>query len=148
MTVRKKRKSVPLIVEDHPDNYNGYPFITLIQYRQQHFLTIVDNSSKKSINVFVLDYCAPEKIDEEFLITVAAHWYQHSSDKYPLSIEFSKRGLVSETSKLLRTFNIDFVSRVIGPLPSFPMGETTTVRRRKRKVLPKNIHVKKKNITS
>ena len=146
MAVRKKRKSVPLIIEKHPDNYNGYPFITLIQYRNQHYLTIVDNSNKKSIDVFVLDYCAPENIDEEFLINIAAEWYQTARDKYPLSIEFSKRNLVAETTKLLRTFNIDFVSRVIGPLPNFPMGEAITIRRRKRKIVSKNIPIKKKTI--
>ena len=140
----KRGNQVPLIVEAHPDDYDGYPFITLIQYRNQHVLSIIDNSTDKTIKAFILDLCGPEQLNEEAIISVAAEWYEASEFSYPLSIEFSKRGMSNDVSKILRTYNIDFVTRVIGPLPKFPMEETKSVKRRRRKAIPSGMEVHKK----
>ena len=140
---RRNRKAnhVPLIIEPHPDDYDGYPFITLIQYRDKHILTVVDNATDKTINAFVLDLCNPEGLNEEVVITVIADWYDANSSIYPLSIEFSKRGLAGNMSRILRSFNIDFVTRVIGPLPRFNMSETKSIRRRRKKTVPNGIEI-------
>ena len=76
--VAKKRargNPIPLIIEDHPDTYDGYPFITLIQYNKKHFLTIVDNSNDKVIKAYILDLCGPEGVDEEKIISVASNFF-------------------------------------------------------------------------
>lgn len=140
---RRNRKAnhVPLIIEPHPEDYDGYPFITLIQYRDKHILTVVDNATEKNINAFVLDLCNPEGLNEEIVITVIAEWYDVSAVKYPLSIEFSKRGIADEMSKIHRSFNLDFVTRVIGPLPKFNMTETKSVKRRRKKNVPSGVEV-------
>jgi hypothetical protein len=140
----KRGNQVPLIVEPHPADYDGYPFITLIQYRDQHILSIIDNSTDKLIKAFVLDLCGPERINEEVIISVAADWYEKSEFSYPLSIEFSRRGMSNEVSGILKTYNIDFVTRVIGPLLKFPMDETKSVKRRRRKAISSNMEVHKK----
>ena len=140
----KRGNQVPLIIEPHPTDYDGYPFITLIQHRNQHVLSIIDNASDKIIKAFVLDLCGPEKVDEELIISVAAEWYATGDGKYPISIEFSKRGLANETSRILRSYNVDFVTRVIGPLPKFPMDEVRSVKRRRRKAVPSGMEVHKK----
>ena len=72
---RTRGNPIPLIREDHPDDYNGYPFITLIQYRKDNVLAIVDNADDKQIRALVLDLCGPEQVDEEQIIEVAAGWY-------------------------------------------------------------------------
>lgn len=138
---KRKRKSnhVPLIVEPHPDDYNGYPFITLIQYRDNHELTVIDNANEKNITAFVLDRCSPEGLNEETVISIIAEWYDKGPVNHPLSFEFSKLGISGMMSSILRTYNIDFVTRVIGPLPQFNMTENKTVRRRRRKQLPSGI---------
>lgn len=145
---RTKQKITPLIVEPHPKDYNGYPFITLIQYHchgvDQHILTVVDNADEKTIKAFVLDFCGPEAIDEEMIITIANEWYTNNRDRYPISFEFSKLGVSNQTAKIFRTFNINFVSRVIGPMAKFPMGEVKSVKRRRRKPVPVGIEVYKK----
>jgi len=140
----KRGNQVPLIIEPHPSDYDGYPFITLIQHRNQHVLSIIDNASDKTIKAFVLDLCGPEKVNEELIIAVAAEWYIDGQGKYPISIEFSKRGLSHETSKILRSYNVDFVTRIIGPLPKFPMDEIRSVKRRRRKAVPAGMEVHKK----
>jgi hypothetical protein len=136
----------PLIVEPHPPEYDGYDFITLIQYNDVSHLTIVDNSDKKFIDCYVLDLCGPSGIKEEFVIEVVQEWYEKYRDVHPVSIEFSKLGATAEVSQILRTFSIDFVTRVIGPLPHFVMKGTKKVRKRKRKLVPEGIRIVQKKL--
>ena len=140
---KRKRKAnhVPLIVEPHPDDYNGYPFITLIQYRDNHELTVIDNANEKNITAFVLDRCGPEGLNEEYVISLIAEWYNKGPTNYPLSFEFSRLGISGMMSSILRTYNIDFVTRVIGPLPQFNMTENRSVRRRRRKQVPSGVEI-------
>lgn len=140
----RKANHVPLIIESHPDDYDGYPFITLIRYRDHNNLTIVDNATDKMIYAFVLDLCTPEGLNEERVITTVAEWYEIAADRYPLSFEFSKRGISGDLSKIYRTFNIDFVQRVIGPLPKFNISETKSVKRRRKKTIPSGVEVKQR----
>ena len=77
---------------------------------------------------------------------IAAEWYQDDGARYPISVEFSKRGLTGETSKILRSYKVDFVTRVIGPLMSYPMDAVVSVKRRRRKAVPPGIEIHKKVI--
>jgi len=141
--VKRKRKSnhVPLIVEPHPEDYNGYPFITLIQYRGNHELTVIDNANDKTITAFVLDRCGPEGIDEETVISIIAEWYDIGPARHPLSFEFSKLGISGTMSAIMVKYPTDYVTRVIGPLPQFNMTENKTVRRRRKKQVPSGIAI-------
>lgn len=141
-------KKFPLVVEDHPDDYDGPEFITLIRYNDESYLNIIDNVSKKYIHCYVIDLCGPEHFSEERLIRVAYDWYEHNGDRYPISVEFSKRNLVEETSVIFRSFPIDYVTRVIGPLPNFNMGGPQKVRKRKRKEVPDGIEIVYKPLTT
>lgn len=136
-----RKKSIPLIIEPHPKEYVGFPFITLIQYRKSPILTIVDNADDETIRAFVLDLCGPEEIDEEILLGMASDWYDVGRSNYPISVEFSKRGLTLAVSKIYRVLNIEFVSRVIGPVPKYPMNTVKSVKRRRRKAIPVGIEI-------
>ena len=141
MIKRRKVPVVPLVIEPHPQNYGGLPFLTLIQYRKQPMLAVVDNIDLYSIRVYVLDMCGPEEIDEELIIDVAASWFNNSRTKYPVSIEFSRRGLTPISSKIYRVLNVEFVSRIIGPVPKFTMDTIKSVKRRRRRVVSPSIEV-------
>ena len=136
-----RKAAVPLVVEPYPKDYTGLPFLTLIQFRKQPMLVIVDNVDSQSIKAYVLDMCGPEQVDEEKVILVASEWYAASKDKYPISIEFSRRGMTSEASRIYRSFDVEFVSRVIGPAPEFPMDQVKSVKRRRRKPIPPGVEV-------
>ncbi len=136
-----RRVHVPLIMETHPKAYKGYPFITLIQYRKQHVLAIIDNCDDDTINAYVLDLCGPENVNEESIISVATKWYAANKARYPLSFEFSKLGLATQAGKIYRAFNIEFITRVIGPMPKFPMDTIRSIKRRRRKPIPPNVVV-------
>lgn len=129
--VKKRKPKTPLIIENHPPNYEGYPFITLIQYRQEHLLTIIDNVLTKEIRCFVLDLCNASNINEELIINIANHWFENNSKKYPLSFEFSKQNMIELISPIYKKFNINYISRVIGPLFTFPMNNSSKIKRKK-----------------
>lgn len=139
---RTRGNPVPLIIEEHPEKYEGYPFITLVQYNDQHLLTIIDNCDNKNIKAFVLDLCGPEGVNEEHIIKVATYWFNNNREQYPVSFEFSKLGISSITSKIYRTFPKEFVSRVIGPVPVFEMSQVHKTRRRRRKSVPNGVVVR------
>lgn len=147
MTTSKKRirgNPLPLIIEPHPADYEGYPFITLIEYRDTHLLGIIDNATDKMIKAYVLDLCGPASVNEEFVIKVAANWYKESKDRYPISFEFSKRGVAEDVKSIYKSFAIGFVTRIIGPLPKFEMSEVKSIKRRRKKPLPPNIEIHNK----
>lgn len=143
-----KKVAVPLIIESHPHDYTGFPFITLIQYRKQPMLAIIDNADEEVIRAFVLDLCGPEHVDEEMVIHAAAEWYSTNRHNFPISIEFSRRGLTPITSKIYRAMNIEFVSRVIGPVPKFPLSTVKSIKRRRRKAIPSGVEIHGDNVVS
>ena len=141
-TRSKRGNPHPLIVEPHPSDYQGYPFITLIQYRKEHSLTIVDNADDKTIKLYVLDLCGPSQVNEELLITIAHDWYKTGEyEKCPVSIAFSRSGISPEAQKIYRSYNVEFVTRVIGPLPKFEMKKVRSIKRRRRKPIPPGVEL-------
>lgn len=136
-----KKQTAPLIVEQHPKDYTGFPFITLIQYHKTPLLCIIDNADDNNIRTFVLDMCGPAGVNEEMVVTAAQEWHEVYAERYPVSIHFSRLGIGGETAKIYRTINIEFVSRAIGPVPKFPMDTNRSVKRRRRKPMAPNIQV-------
>lgn len=137
--MRKFGSKHPLIIEPHPETYIGYEFITLITYNDENYLNIVDNVCNKQIITYVLDYCNPANVDEEFIIEIALNWYQTNKENHPISIEFSKLKMSEQTAKILRCFPVDYISRVIGPLPEYNMNGPMKIKKRKRRTIPKNM---------
>lgn len=139
-------KQIPLIVEPHPEDYFGYKFITLIRYNDFNYLNIIDNVSNGSINTYVLDLCSQSNVDEEKLIDVAHNWFNNEKQYHPISVEFSKLGFADEFGKIFRIFPIDYVARVIGPLPSYKMSGAYKIRKRKKKNVHPSIEVIEKHL--
>ena len=139
-------KKFPLVIEEHPSDYDGYEFITLVRYNDKTYLNIIDNVTKKYIYGYVIDLCGPEGFNEETLINVACEWFYANGDRYPISIEFSKRDMTELSQRILRVFTVDYVTRVIGPLPQFNMNGPSKVRKRKKKEVPKGVEVVRKRI--
>lgn len=141
-----KKQLAPLIIEQHPKDYTGFPFITLIQYHKTPLLCIIDNADESVIRAFVLDMCGPAGVNEEMIVTAAQNWHDDFAAEYPISIHFAKLGINSEAAKLYRTINIEFVSRAIGPVPKYPMSTTKSVKRRRRKPISASVEVHAGNV--
>jgi hypothetical protein len=132
--MRKSLYSVPLIVEPHPVEYTGYKFITLIRYNDENTINIVDNIVNKNIHTYVLDLCGPSEVSETDFVDIAFNWHESGNYlKYPLSIEISMLGYSHVANKILRSFPLDFVTRIIGPVTEYPMSGYSNCRKRKKK---------------
>jgi hypothetical protein len=142
-----RKPIIPLVIEPHPESYEGYPFVTLIQYRSSLLLTIVDNATDEYISAYVLDACGPESVDEQVIIDSAVDWFYNTQREYPLSVHFSRNQLVKDASKIYKSLNIEFVSRVIGPVPLYDMTTVKSVKRRRRKPLPANVTINKYTVS-
>jgi hypothetical protein len=129
----------PLIVEEHPKDYNGYEFITLIKYDGKNYLTIVDNITTDKVIAYVLDYCSSMNIDEERIIKIANFWYENNRNNYPISIEFSKHNVDRDMAKILKSFSTDYIVRVIGPVYKYNMKGPLKIKRRKKKSIPEGL---------
>lgn len=125
--------STPLIIEPHPVDYTGLPFLTLIEYRKQRLLAIVDNISTDAVRAYILDLCGPEGVNEHLVIAAADEWYYARRSIYPLSIDLARRNLASACSKILRSLNTEFITRLIGPAFYYNMDEVKNVKKRRRK---------------
>jgi hypothetical protein len=137
------RRSFPFIIQHHPVEYTGYPFLSVIQYKNQHIISIIDNVNKKTVKAFVLDLCGPENVDEELVINIASYWYEFERNRYPLSIEFSKRNLAGITAKIMKTYSIDSIARIMGPLYVYPTDNVIKIKRRKRREISNAVEVKR-----
>lgn len=134
-------KKIQLIPESYPENYNGYKFISLIKYNERSQITIVDNVISDNIHAFVLDECQALNLDETVLISYAEDWYSKESDKLPFSIFLSKNNIGMEYYNTIKCFPLDFVSRVLGPLFVFNMGNPMKVKRKRKKDISNNIEI-------
>ncbi len=138
-----KEQPLPLLIEEHPKNYSGFPFLTFIQFRTEHVLAVVDNVHDNQIQCYVLDYCGPEGVDDVQFMEMVDRWYHNDRDKYPLSIAISRTNLDTNFNKIHRTYHVEFVTRIVGPLFSYPIDEVRVTRRRKRKPIPSSIKVRR-----
>lgn len=140
-----KKNAPPLVLEEIQDRAN-YLYLTLIEYKKEKYLTIIDNISGSDISAFVLDYADAENIDLAWFLSIANIWYYKSSEKYPLSFEFAKLGVKNKITPILRTFNIDYVSRMIGKIFVFDIDSKPKIKRKRVNLIPSSVEIKlKKN---
>lgn len=142
-----KKNVPPLILEELQDKAN-FLYLTLLEYKKERYLTIIDNIRGSDISAFVLDYSGAENIDMNWLLSVANIWYYKSSDKYPLSFEFAKLGVKNKVAPILRTFNLDYVSRMIGKIFVYDIDAKPKIKRKRVQIIPSSVEIKlKKNST-
>jgi hypothetical protein len=105
-------------------------FISLIECKGQHYLCIIDRISQTEITAYVLDFAEAENIPIHHFLSIANIWFYGSSDRHPLSVELAKKGLTDVLSPIYKTFDINFVSRVVGTTFEFADSESKIKRRR------------------
>lgn len=135
------KKFNKLVPENYPENYNGYRFISLIKYNEKSQITIVDNIISDNIHAFVLDECQALNLDENALISYAKEWFESDSDLIPFSVFLSKNKIEQDYYKTIKCFPVDFVSRVLGPLFHFNMGNPIKIKRKRKRDIPDNIEI-------
>jgi hypothetical protein len=123
-------KAPPLQIEDLQDPSNLL-FCTLLEFKRTKYLVIIENVIDDEIQAYVLDLLAAEEIDQDWFLNIATRWFYSASDRYPLSFEFAKLGKGDVIKKVLKTFNVNSVSRVIGKLFTYAVNTKPKIKRRK-----------------
>ena len=65
-----KKKIPPLIIEHYMDTTN-LCFVSLIEYKREQYLGIIDNITDTELNAFILSHAKPEVIDANDFISFA-----------------------------------------------------------------------------
>lgn len=140
-------KTPPLVFENLEDHSNLI-FLTLIEFKKIKYLTVIENVANEEIQAYVLDQLAAEGIDQEWFLSVATRWFYSASHRYPLSFEFAKLGKGDVVRKVMKTYNINSVSRVIGKLFTYNINAKPKVKRRKVQPISETIPIKLKSTSS
>lgn len=139
-----KKKIPPLHVEHFQDHTNA-TFLSLIEFKRTTFLGIVNNLSSVELEAYVLDYAHRESIELVEFLSVCNRWYYGSSHLYPLSVELSKLGLSRRFQGMFRSFDINYVSRVVGLPFSFGHLDKSKVKRKRVIPVPDTIEIRLKS---
>ena len=143
-----KKKIPPLIIEHFADTSN-LCFISLIEYNRENYLGVIDNITDTELNAFILSHAKPEVIEAEDFLRFAVRWFYKSSGKYPLSFEFARLGLSNKIQPLYKTFDLSYVSRVVGkPFIFDNLNASTKIKRRRVVQVPEYVEIKFKKTAS
>lgn len=138
------KKKAPELKIEHVQGKINHHFLCLLEYRRENFLCVIDNVSNESITAYVLDFAEQESVIVDKFLSLVTEWFYSKSDQYPLSVEIAKRGLAAQLAPIYRTFDITYVSRIIGHAFSYDAGSKTKVRRRRVVAIPEGIAIKLK----
>lgn len=141
-----KRKIPNLIVEFASDTGNLH-YLSVIEYRRQNYLVVVDNITSEEVGAYVLDFAQQEKIDLRALMEVITTWFYRGSHTYPLSFEFSRLGIAGLTTRIYKTFELTHVTRLIGFDFRFDMETPPKVKRRRVSLIPAGTEIRLKRST-
>ena len=142
------KKRVPnLIVEFASDSGNMF-FLTVLEYRRQNYLAIIDNVTSEEVGAYVLDFAQQERLDLRQLLSAITLWFYRGSGKYPLSFEFSRLGMTPMTNLIYKTFELPHVTRLIGNDFRFDLETPPKIRRRRVSLIPAGTEVRLKRSNS
>jgi len=136
-----KKKIPPLIIEHFADTSN-LCFISLIEYKMENYLGIIDNITDTELNAFILSYAKADHMSADDLIKIAIRWFYQNSNRYPLSFEFAKHGMSNKLEHVYKTFDLGYVSRIIGrPFIFEDLNSETKIKRRRVIPVPEYVQI-------
>lgn len=139
-----KVQQYPVNVEEYPDTYTGPRFLTLIEYGNEQYLTIVDYTTPTTVAAYVLDACQSEHMDPAAIVTLINENIDAIGEK-PVSILFGALGMSQQMARIHRTFSLSDIGRVIGRFPYVDLSQSKTVKRRRRREIGRSIEIRAVN---
>lgn len=137
------KKRIPPLEFEIVQERSNLLYLSVIEYKRSNYLSIIDNVTPDEITAFVLDYVQQEGISIRDFLSMANLWYYKSSSKYPLSVELAKHGFTERIAPMVKTFDISYVSRVVGYPFSYNLI-AKKVKRRRVAVVPECVEIKLK----
>jgi hypothetical protein len=138
------KKRIPALkIEDIHDKGN-LKILSLVEYKRDNYLCIVDSINPNTIGAYVLDYAEQENIPVNHFISIAIRWFYSKSEHHPLSVEIAKLGLTETLSPIYRTFDASYVSRIVGNAFTFEGMNKSKVKRRRVVPISEGIEIRLK----
>ena len=138
------KKRIPNLVVERAEDQGNYFFLSVLAFRRENYLVIVDNITDEEIGAYVLDFAQQEGIDLKQLISVVTTWFYRASYRYPLSFEFSRLGIAHHTNRIYKNFELAHVTRLIGNDFRFNLQSPPKIRRRRVSMIPAGVEIKLK----
>jgi hypothetical protein len=136
------KKRIPSLVVERAEDQGNYFYLSVLEYRRENYLVIIDNITEDGIGAYVLDYAQQEGLDLRQLMSVVTEWFYRGSYRYPLSFEFSRRGMAHMTNRIHKNFELAHVTRLIGNDFRFDLTAPPKVRRRRVSMIPAGVEIK------
>lgn len=138
------KKKIPTLVVEHAEDTGNHFYLSVVEYRKENYLVIVDNINEEELGAYVLDLAAQEGVNLKELLSVVTRWFYGSSHRCPLSFEFSRLGLTPVTNKIYKTFELAHVTRLIGNDFTYEIFAAPKIKRRRVTMIPAGVEVKLK----
>ncbi len=136
------KNRIPSLKIETLNDRGNFLYLSLIEYKRETYLCVVDEVTEDTISAFVLDYAEQENIKISAFLSFVTHWFYSNSDNYSLSTELAKMGLSNQMSPIYKTFDIAYVTRIVGnPFTFNRGGGKSKVRRRRVAAIPDYIEV-------
>ena len=135
------KKKVPALKIELINGRGNFLYLSLVEYKRETYLCIIDNISSSSIGAFVLDYAEQENVKTNMFLSVVTKWFYAKSDLHPLSVELARLGLTQQVAPIYRTFDTSYVSRIIGNPFSYDALQKSKVKRRRVIPIPEGIPI-------
>lgn len=139
------KRKIPTLIIEHVSDRGNLHLLSLLEHRRDKYLVIVDNIDDENITAYVLDYAQQEGVDLRTFIGVAEEWLERSGGQYPLSFELSRLGLTEAARRIYKTFDLAYVTRLVGRSFSFDLTTPVRVRRRRASRVPAGVEVRPKS---
>jgi hypothetical protein len=119
-------------------------YLSLLEYKRENYLCIIDNMMPSEIGAYVLDYADQENIPLQEFLSIVTKWFYSKSESRPLSVEIANYGLTEQLAPLYRTFDSTYVTRIVGNAFTYDGMNKSKVRRRRVVPIPEGIAIKLK----
>lgn len=130
------KKRVPNLIVEFASDSGTYFFLSVLEYRKENFLVVVDNVSSDEVGAYVLDFAQQEQLDVKQLMSIITKWFYGGSHRFPLSFEFSRLGMSEYANRIYKTFELAHVTRLIGYDFKYDFEAPPKVRRRRVSLIP------------
>ena len=141
------KKKIPELKIEQIDSTANLGYLAMLEYKRQTYLCVIDNISPTEIGAYVLDYAEQENIPVDNFLSVVTRWYYGKSENHPLSVEISRNGLTNILAPIYKTFDVHYVSRIVGNAFTFDAMNKSKVRRRRVVAIPEGVAIKLKKST-
>lgn len=135
------KRKIPSLIIEHVSDRGNLNLLSLLEHQRNRYLVIIDNITSTEITAYVLDYAQQEGIDLRSFLEIAENW-MHSGAKHPLSFEMSRLGLTTVTRRIYKTFDLAYVTRLVGKAFAYELSTPVKVRRRRASKVPTGVEVR------